>query len=131
LEEKILSAAAKLFAEKGFYATGMRAISAAAKVSIGAIYHHFKNKEEILERIIREEVERRVRFIQEVAKEELPLQDKVQKIVAFHFTRIDERRDAVLLFPGNSLTRTLYFTASWDGFMMNWPSTPQGYFRKG
>ena len=94
----MLQAASRLFAERGFYATGMRAIAAAAKVSIGAIYNHFKTKEEILETILRNEVERRSKFLQEVAKEELPLVKKVEKLVAFHFSLLEERRDASLLF---------------------------------
>ena len=98
MREEVLQAASRLFAERGFYATGMRAIAAAAKVSIGAIYNHFKTKEEILEAILRDEVERRSKFLREVAEEKLPLLKKVEKLVAFHFSLLEERRDASLLF---------------------------------
>lgn len=98
LQEKVLQAASRLFAERGFYATGMRAIAAAAKVSVGTIYNHFQTKEEILEAILCDEVERRSKFLQEVAKEKLPLVKKVEKLVAFHFSLLEERRDASLLF---------------------------------
>jgi len=50
--DEILAAATKLFHEKGFHATGMDDIGAAAGITGPAIYRHFNNKEEILERII-------------------------------------------------------------------------------
>ena len=46
---KILEATGALFAEKGFDATTMQDIMARSGLSKGAIYHHFKSKEEILE----------------------------------------------------------------------------------
>ncbi len=46
--EKILSASAELFLEKGFEKTSMQDVAAAAGISKGAIYHHFQSKEEIL-----------------------------------------------------------------------------------
>lgn len=46
--EKILSAASKLFLEKGFDKTSMQDIVATAGISKGAIYHHFQSKEEIM-----------------------------------------------------------------------------------
>lgn len=45
---KILEASGALFAEKGFDATTMQDIMARSGLSKGAIYHHFKSKEDIL-----------------------------------------------------------------------------------
>ena len=98
LEEKITGAAERLFARDGFAATGMRAIAKAAKVSIGAIYHHFKGKEEILERIIREELERRQRFLEELRAQGLPLQKQIQQIVQMHFNLLQEKSNTARLF---------------------------------
>lgn len=98
LEKKIVDAAERLFARDGFATTGMRAIAQAAKVSIGAIYHHFKSKEEILESIIREEIERRQRFLEGLRVQGLPLQEQVQKIVQMHFDLLQEKSDAARLF---------------------------------
>ncbi|MCK4393233.1 TetR/AcrR family transcriptional regulator [Candidatus Bipolaricaulota bacterium] len=98
LEEKITGAAERLFARDGFAATGMRAIAKAAKVSIGAIYHHFKGKEAILERIIREELERRQRFLEELRAQGLPLQKQIQQIVQMHFNLLQEKSNTARLF---------------------------------
>jgi len=45
--ERILEAAEKLFAEKGFHETAMDEIVRAAKVSKGGVYFHFPSKEEL------------------------------------------------------------------------------------
>jgi len=46
--ERILDAAAALFAERGYERTSMGAIARAVKVSAAALYYHFQSKEEIL-----------------------------------------------------------------------------------
>jgi AcrR family transcriptional regulator len=50
--DEILVAATKLFHEKGYHATGMDDIGAAAGITGPAIYRHFSGKEEILQRIL-------------------------------------------------------------------------------
>jgi AcrR family transcriptional regulator len=49
---EIIVAATELFHEKGYHATGMDEIGAAAGITGPAIYRHFRSKEDILERII-------------------------------------------------------------------------------
>jgi AcrR family transcriptional regulator len=49
--EAIHSAAVELFAERGYHATSMRAIAAAARVQPAAIYHWYPSKEAILIRL--------------------------------------------------------------------------------
>ena len=44
---EILEATLRLFSAKGYFGTSMQDIRREAGVSIGAIYHYFKNKEEI------------------------------------------------------------------------------------
>lgn len=46
--ESILSVSARLFLEKGFDKTSMQDIATTAGISKGAIYHHFKSKDEII-----------------------------------------------------------------------------------
>ena len=49
--EKILDAAAALFAEKGYQSTTLQDIIDATGLSKGAVYHHFRSKEEIAQRV--------------------------------------------------------------------------------
>lgn len=48
-KEKILNAAGEVFAQKGFDAATMQDIMEKCGLSKGAIYHHFKSKEEIMQ----------------------------------------------------------------------------------
>lgn len=50
----ILAAGRKLFGAEGFEATSIDAIAEDARVAKGAVYHHFKSKEEIFVRVLEE-----------------------------------------------------------------------------
>ncbi|MCP4204145.1 MAG: TetR/AcrR family transcriptional regulator [bacterium] len=50
--EQALEAALHLFSSQGFRATSMRQIAAESGLSVGNLYHHFANKEEIFQRLI-------------------------------------------------------------------------------
>ncbi|MCP2169442.1 transcriptional regulator, TetR family [Goodfellowiella coeruleoviolacea] len=52
-QERILAAAVKLFAAKGFDATSVAEVVAEAGVTKGALYHYFTAKEELLYQIYR------------------------------------------------------------------------------
>ncbi|WP_276936081.1 TetR/AcrR family transcriptional regulator, partial [Dielma fastidiosa] len=49
--EKILEVSLKLFSEKGYEKTTMQDIVNALGMSKGAIYHHFKSKEELVDAV--------------------------------------------------------------------------------
>jgi AcrR family transcriptional regulator len=53
-KEKILKHALKLFSVKGYKATTVRDIAGSIGIKQSALYNHFKNKDEILETLIRE-----------------------------------------------------------------------------
>jgi len=52
--ERILEASAKLFAEKGYSATGIDEIARSVGITKSVIYYHFKNKGDILQNLIQE-----------------------------------------------------------------------------
>lgn len=47
----LLDSAARLFAEKGFTATSLDEVAAEARVTKGAVYHHFTNKQALFEAV--------------------------------------------------------------------------------
>ena len=49
---KVLDAGLRLFSSQGFGATSMRQIATESGLSVGNLYHHFANKEEIFQRLI-------------------------------------------------------------------------------
>ena len=53
MREKILNTATQLFIQKGSEKTSMQDIAQTAGISKGAIYHHFKSKDEIVLAVIR------------------------------------------------------------------------------
>lgn len=48
----ILEASLQLFSHRGYGATSIRDIAAAAQVSTGSVYHHFKDKEAIFQSLL-------------------------------------------------------------------------------
>jgi len=52
--DRIVNQAMKLFLEKGYHGTSIDDITQAAGLTKGALYWHFKSKEDLLERIIEE-----------------------------------------------------------------------------
>ena len=68
--ERILTAAAPLFAENGFDATGIRAIASAAEVNIAAVNYHFGSKDSLIaavgERYLKSVNERRLEALAKV-----------------------------------------------------------------
>ena len=50
-KEALLEAAEVSFAERGFAATSLDDVAAAARVTKGALYHHFENKQHLFEAV--------------------------------------------------------------------------------
>ncbi len=55
--ERILSAALELFVDQGYFNTNVPDISRRSRCSVGSIYHHFLNKEEIADQLYRKGIE--------------------------------------------------------------------------
>ena len=94
-EQRILEAAGKLFSQRGFHATGMRAIARAARVSLGTIYHHFKSKDELLLALIRQEVDELKSFLNELISQQLPPVEIIHRMVERHFQRLSEKQQVM------------------------------------
>jgi AcrR family transcriptional regulator len=56
-EQRVRDAAIRLFAERGFAATGIREIATAAGIVPSVLYHYFANKDELLLSIMRRGIE--------------------------------------------------------------------------
>lgn len=69
--ERILRAAAELFALKGFHDTKLKEVLCSAKVTTGAFFHHFQNKDDLGFAVIDRHMERRRRQLNKI-EEALP-----------------------------------------------------------
>jgi len=76
--EEILNAAGKLFSERGYHATSVRAIARQLDLQGGSLYAHIESKEEVLFQI----VERAAKRFAEVV-ESLPEGDARTRVCAF------------------------------------------------
>ena len=60
---RILDAAARLFAEKGYSVTTLREIAEAAELRDGSLYYHFGSKDELVDEVTRDGVARATEHI--------------------------------------------------------------------
>lgn len=94
--DSVLDQSAKLFAEKGYDQTSMQDIMAATNMSKGAIYHHFKSKEEILNLLTKRAQLQVENFFQEVAQN-LQLNTKEKILTIFKFLTTNEASHNLIL----------------------------------
>jgi TetR/AcrR family transcriptional regulator, fatty acid metabolism regulator protein len=80
--QKILEAAVRAFARKGYHACRVGEIAEEAGVAYGLVYHYFGSKEEVLESIFRDTWTQMLARIREVEEEPDPAREKVRKVTA-------------------------------------------------
>jgi AcrR family transcriptional regulator len=100
--ERIVSESLRLFADRGYAATSVAEIEAAAGLSPGAggLYRHFRSKEEVLASAIREHIERTRRQISDVltqatAYEERPLEVRLRMTCHAGLAKMREEQDLI------------------------------------
>jgi len=77
--QKILDAARDLFVQRGFEATSMRAIADRIEYTPTAIYHHFDNKEALLDELCNQDFRDLARAFQRIGGVEDPV-DRIGRI---------------------------------------------------
>lgn len=89
----ILRAALTLFVEKGIEATTTKDIAARAKVSEGALYRHYKSKEELAYSLFSTHLERLTRDLQARVDAESGARAKIRALVGACFDAYESERD--------------------------------------
>jgi len=79
---KVLASALKLFTEFGYFNTTIPEISRSAGVSVGAIYHHFKDKEDIAITLFRNVTNYIDELFTEIEVSFSTARDRCQRIIA-------------------------------------------------
>lgn len=83
---RIIEAAARLFASKGFHLTSIDEIAQEARVAKGSVYYHFPGKDHLLVSVIQEGV----RLIQETVEERLQgVDDPLERLLIVLDTTFD------------------------------------------
>jgi len=79
--DRILAAAARLFATRGYTATTMKDVAAACGISKAALYHYVSDKQGLLLRITAGHVERLETLVLDVAALHLPPQAVLRELI--------------------------------------------------
>jgi TetR/AcrR family fatty acid metabolism transcriptional regulator len=109
--ERILLAATEVFARRGFHGTRVADIADSAGIAYGLVYHHFKNKDEILVAIYSEKWGQMVAYLGELGRQPVSFREKMSKLV--HFWVRTYRQDPHLMtLMINEITRSYEFLES-------------------
>lgn len=97
--DRIMDQAMRLFLEKGYHGTSIDEITQAAELTKGALYWHFRSKDDLLKRIL-QEYERRFLdgLIQAVGEVEGGTSDKFEKYFRFNSTFAYYNRELCVSF---------------------------------
>ena len=90
--EQILAAAAELFAERGYIATGIDEIGAAAGITGGGVYRHFESKLEVFREVVAPILKRRAERVAAIAEETSSPKKALQMLVDNLIDAIQEDR---------------------------------------
>ncbi len=79
-KNKILAAAIKVFAQKGYNNTTMSDVSIQAKVGIGTLYNYFRNKDDLLLNCMKKTIEDEIQLVKQASDKE---KDPIDKLHTF------------------------------------------------
>jgi len=91
--ERILDAAVRVFAKKGFHATRVSEVAKAAGVADGTIYLYFKSKDELLVSLFEDRVERLLKFLQTELPASATASEKLKRIIELQLGLLEGERD--------------------------------------
>jgi len=91
--ERILDAAVRVFARKGFYATRVSEVAKAAGVADGTIYLYFKSKDDLLVSLFEHHVERLLAYLATELPRAASASDKLKRIIELQLGLLEGERD--------------------------------------
>ena len=117
-DQKILEAALDLFIKKGYAATSINEITDSVGLTKGALYSHFKNKEELIHRLFQEYKENFLdELIQSVSEYKGNAVDKLHHAITVYAQFGQENLNLVPLL--NVISRELKTTENFEFLLKN------------
>ncbi len=95
---EMLTAAIKLFSEKGYHSVSMQEIAKKSEFAIGTLYKFFRNKEDLYKSIIQEQADKFHKALTEALEEEGDEIQKLRKYVQVKGTVFMENVSVVRLY---------------------------------
>jgi len=117
--DRLLTAATKLFAERGYGMTSMRDIARATRMRVASLYHHFKSKDDLYHEVLDREQSKIRELINAALVEETEFPKQIERMVTLAFDY--HRRNPSLaklglrMLLGDGLTRP--YDSRWLGMM--------------
>lgn len=111
--ERIIEAATEVFARRGVHGTRVADIAERAGIAYGLVYHHFRNKEEILSAIFAERWAQYVAYLEEVSAMPLSFRDRMGRLVHFWVETYRQESELMTVMI-NEITRSYEFLESHD-----------------
>jgi TetR/AcrR family fatty acid metabolism transcriptional regulator len=90
---RIINAATKIFAKKGFFQAKVSEIAKEAKVADGTIYLYFENKDSILISLFEEQMKRVLDDMREGISKETDAVKKIERFALNHLKLIEQNKD--------------------------------------
>ena len=91
--ERILDAAVRVFAKKGFYATRVSEVAKAAGVADGTIYLYFKSKDELLVSLFEDRVAKLLQYMKDELPKEPNAAAKLRRVIELQLGLLEGERD--------------------------------------
>lgn len=95
INERIIGAALQLFTQRGYFNTSVPDMARAAQVSVGSIYHHFKDKEDVARTLYQGLVERLQQTLAGIAQTHATTHDRCRAVMSMLFEMTESDRDAM------------------------------------
>ncbi|MFC1980940.1 TetR/AcrR family transcriptional regulator [Chloroflexota bacterium] len=103
----IIEKSGSLFLKKGYDRTSMRDIARSCGYEAGNIYNYFRNKEQLLYEVIKEETERFISLIKHIEVDDItnPV-EQLRSLIEIHFNFILGKKGGKLIFDKESKNLT-------------------------
>lgn len=98
---EILTAARKIFAEKGLHETTLDEIAVKAELAKGTIYGHFENKDDLFFSVLEEAIGNLENVVQKTCQSDLPPPRKISELVKTMLCLFEENVDLMQLMTRN------------------------------
>ena len=95
IEERIIAAALQLFTRRGYFNTSVPDMAQAAQVSVGSIYHYFKNKEDVARALSENLTDGLQGELDRIAQKHDTVHDRCRATIAVLFELTESNRDAM------------------------------------
>lgn len=115
-EERILSAAKKIFVTKGMAGARMQDIADEAGINKALLHYYFENKEKLFEKIFREAAQKMFPIINQIFTADWPLFEKIEKFCDNYISMVMEN-PYLPLFVLNEINQDpeYFFQKVWNG----------------